>query len=138
MESIPHLILAGCFSDNTRERTQNMLAAQLLSAWTTEKVLIEGWKHSEETKIKMSKSKTGVKNGFFGKSHTVESKKLNAIASKGNNSACKPLKLCLNGVVIETFTSNKEAIAYCKENRLPFSSLVIKKLEVCGYKIFPQ
>ena len=48
-----------------------------------------GKKLSQETCVKMSKSRTGEKNPFYGKHHTEESKAKNAAAHKGNKATAE-------------------------------------------------
>ena len=135
---LAHLILADCFPENSDYRKKNLLSTQLLNSWQTEKVLAEGWSHSEETKENMSNAQRVSSFGFLGKVHSDESKRLKRIASIGNKSACKPFDIYYNGVIIDTVSLRGEAIKYCKDNGLPPNPIVIDKKEREGYKILKR
>lgn len=108
-----HMFLSEEFPPNSKERNQQLLSAQLLNSWTKNPdVILNGWSHSEETKIKM-RGKRGLNpnyvNPFKGKKHSKEWKE--NLSKKNSTINFNSIKqLTKEGVLIREYTSISDII----------------------------
>jgi hypothetical protein len=110
-----------------------MLSAQFLNSWTNNPdVLLNGWKHTDESKMKMKGvvNREGDKNPFYQKSHKKESKNSISKSLKGNKNSLGKSKyydIYDNGILIGTVFGHKELRDFCIKNNLPYSTVLRSK-----------
>jgi hypothetical protein len=77
-----------CYHDFTVGKP-NGQKGKIISKETKEKIkkTLTGYKHTEESKQKMSRASKGEKNGFWGKHHTIESGKKMSESRKGEKNS---------------------------------------------------
>lgn len=97
-----HVILAECFSKKSREYKGNIISARHIKNWMEDLILIDrklnGYSHSKETKLKLSKARKGKCMGpdhpSWGVSRSEEIKKKISLKNSGRkHTECEKTKM---------------------------------------------
>jgi len=96
--------------------------------------------YTEETIKKLKAAAAGENNPMYGKTHSAESKQLMSNVKKGKPSPFKNTFqrryiFFKNNVIIHIADGQANAIRYCRETKLPYSTLIKKLLSWKEYKI---
>ena len=100
--------------------------------------LFKGHKHTEETKQRIGDSVRGEKNGFYGKHHTEETRKV--MSKKNVNNELQKMKLvlkCLKLVKVRNLQKSID-VRLVKHKRVKKVITVVRKLQMMLNKKYPK